>query len=64
MLCTAARAVEPFTVAYREDLDDARYIDDDTVVRVYDAARGAMQAAGLGPTDTRSRLRELARQLT
>lgn len=60
----AARASEPFTFAYCEDLDDARYIDDERSVRVYEAAWGAMQAAALGPGDTRRRLLELARSLT
>jgi len=60
----AARPAQPFTFAYCEDLDDARYIDDDAVVRVYDAAWGSIQAAALGPADTQSRLRELAQHLT
>ncbi|WP_219416609.1 helix-turn-helix domain-containing protein [Pseudonocardia nigra] len=60
----AARAEQPFTFAYCEDLDDARYIDDAPAVRVYEAEWGALQAAALGPAETRSRLRELARQLT
>jgi transcriptional regulator with XRE-family HTH domain len=59
----AARADQPFTFAYCEDLDDARYIDDDSAVRVYDAKWGALQAAALGPGETRSRIRELASQL-
>lgn len=59
----AARADEPFTFVYCEDLDDARYIDDEAAVRVYDAQWGALQAAAMGPGETRSRLRELASQL-
>lgn len=48
---------------YCEDFDDARYLDDKQTVREYDALWGAMQAAALGPVETRSRLRALARQL-
>ncbi|MGH3587720.1 MAG: helix-turn-helix domain-containing protein [Pseudonocardia sp.] len=58
-----ARAAQPFTFAYCEDMDDARYLDDEAAVRMYDAQWGAQQAAALGPADTRSRLRELASQL-
>jgi hypothetical protein len=59
----AARAEQPFTFAYCEDLDSSRYIDDPQAVRAYDAQWGALQAAALGPADTRSRLQELASQL-
>ncbi|OLT22294.1 hypothetical protein BJF78_07940 [Pseudonocardia sp. CNS-139] len=58
-----ARAAQPFTFAYCEDLDDARYIDDPEAVRAYESHWGALQAAALGPADTRRRLRELAGQL-
>jgi transcriptional regulator with XRE-family HTH domain len=57
----AARAAQPFTFAYCEDLEDARYIDDEQAVRVYEAQWGAMQAAALGPADTRTRLSEGSR---
>jgi transcriptional regulator with XRE-family HTH domain len=60
----AARAAQPFTFAYCEDLEDARYIDDEQAVRVYEAQWGAMQAAALGPADTRTRLKELAAQFS
>lgn len=58
-----ARAAEPFTFVYCEDLDDARYIDEEASVRVYEAQWGALSAAALGPRETRSRLLELASQL-
>lgn len=51
-------------LVYCEDWDDARYIDDKPGLRTYDELWGAMQAGALGPVETRSRLRELARQLT
>jgi transcriptional regulator with XRE-family HTH domain len=60
----AVRAAQPFTFAYCEDLDDARYIDEEAAVRTYDVQWGALSAAALGPGETRSRLRELASQLT
>lgn len=58
----APRADAGFTFVYREDLDDARYIDDPASVRAYDAVWGARQAAALGPAETRSRLLALAQQ--
>jgi transcriptional regulator with XRE-family HTH domain len=60
----AARAAQPFTFAYCEDLDDARYIDEAAAVRLYEVQWGALSAAAMGPGETRSRLREIASQLT
>ncbi len=48
---------------YCEDLDEARYIDDKQTVRAYDALWGAMQAAALGPVETRRMLRAVAQEL-
>jgi transcriptional regulator with XRE-family HTH domain len=60
----AARAAQPFTFAYCEDLEDSRYIDDDAAVRIYESAWAGLSAAALGPVETGHRLREYARQLT
>ncbi|WP_169747899.1 helix-turn-helix domain-containing protein [Pseudonocardia acaciae] len=49
--------------AYCEDPDDARYIDDPRALRIYESLWGALQAAALGPGETRSRLREMAGRL-
>lgn len=54
----------PLPFAYCEDPDDSRYIDDPRPPRIYESLWGALQAAALGPGETRSRLRELAGQLT
>jgi transcriptional regulator with XRE-family HTH domain len=54
----------PLAFIYCEDFDNARYIDDTQTVRAYEALWNSMQAAALSPTETRRRLRELARQLT
>lgn len=48
---------------YCEDLDDARYVDDKQTVRAYDALWSAMQAAALGPVETRRMLRAVAQEL-
>jgi len=60
----APGSAPPLSFVYCEDFDDARYVDDKRIVRSYDALWGTLQAAALGPAETRSRLRELARQLT
>lgn len=54
----------PLSFAYCEDPDDSRYIDDPRALRIYESLWGALQAAALGPGETRSRLREMAGQLT
>jgi hypothetical protein len=54
----------PLGFVYCEDFDNARYIDDPQTVRAYEGLWGTLQAAALSPTETRRRLRELARQLT
>jgi hypothetical protein len=58
-----AHAAQPFTFAYCEDLDAARYVDEPQAVRMYEAQWGAMQAAALGPRQTRNELGMVARQL-
>ncbi|MGH3614697.1 MAG: DUF5753 domain-containing protein [Pseudonocardia sp.] len=60
----APGSAPPLSFVYCEDFDDARYVDDTRIVRSYDALWGTLQAAALGPAETRSRLRKLARQLT
>lgn len=59
----AVRATQPFTFAYCEDLDDSRYIDDESAVRVYESAWAGLSAAALGPVETRRRLRAYVSQL-
>lgn len=60
----AVRAGTSFTFAYCEDLDDARYVDDPDAIRLYETVWGTLQAAALGPRDTRSILLQLAKQFT
>jgi len=57
----APRSEPGFTFAYCEDPDDARYIDDPGGLRIYESIWGALQAAALGPAETRSRLAVIAR---
>jgi hypothetical protein len=53
----------PLEFVYCEDLEDARYVDDPQVVRIYNAAWGAIQAAALSPTATRRMLAAMAQQM-
>lgn len=53
----------PLEVVYLEDYGSARYPDDKHTIRQYTELWGGLQANALDPTETRDRLRELARQL-
>lgn len=52
----------PLSFVYCEDFDGARYVDDKAPLRAYESLWGALQAAALGPAETRSRLRQIAKQ--
>jgi hypothetical protein len=53
----------PLEFVYCEDLEDARYVDDPKVVRIYNSVWGALQAAALSPAATRRMLAAIAHQL-
>jgi transcriptional regulator with XRE-family HTH domain len=53
----------PLEFVYCEDLEDARYVDDPKVVRIYNSVWGALQAAALSPSATRRMLAAIAQQL-
>ncbi len=53
----------PLVFVYCETMDDAYYVDNKDSVRIHETLWGALQAAALGPTESRSMLLELAKQL-
>jgi transcriptional regulator with XRE-family HTH domain len=58
----SVRDETPLTFVYCEDFEEARYIDDNASVRIYEALWSSLQAAALGPRETARKLREIARE--